>query len=136
MFPENLYAERALRAGAQGYVHKGQPTREILSALRTVTAGKIYVSGALADRFMKRLVGATSAEGDFIKSLSDRELETFGLLGEGLTTEQIAEKMHVSPKTVETFRVNIKKKLRVDSVAALTQLAAQWVLQTSDARPS
>jgi DNA-binding NarL/FixJ family response regulator len=132
MYPENLYGERALRAGAQGYVHKGQPTREILDALRTVIAGKVHVSSTLADRLMKRVIGGAMDEGDPIKILSDRELETFELLGHGLTTEQIASRMHVSPKTVETYRVHIKKKLNVESVPELVQMASQWVLEKMD----
>jgi DNA-binding NarL/FixJ family response regulator len=128
MFSESLYAERALRAGAQGYIHKGQPAQEILAALRTVLAGKIYVSGAMAEQFMKRLVGGRSSESAPVETLSDRELEAFELIGQGLTTEQIAARMHVSPKTVETYRVHIKKKLNVDSLPELVQRATQWVL--------
>lgn len=132
MFPANLYAERALRAGAQGYVHKGQSTQEILNALRVVIAGKVYVDPALAEQFMNRLVGGeASGAVSLVETLSDRELETFGLLGQGLTTEQIAAKMHVSPKTVETYRVHIKKKLKVNSLPELVQCATQWSLQKS-----
>jgi DNA-binding NarL/FixJ family response regulator len=129
MYPEHLYAERALRAGAQGYVNKGQSTREIFNALRTVMAGKVYVSAALGEQLMKRLIGGKTAERSPIDTLSDRELETFELLGQGLTTEEIAAKMHVSPKTVETHRVHIKKKLNVESIPELVQRAAQWLLQ-------
>lgn len=130
MFPENMYAERALRAGAQGYVHKGQSTQEILVALRTVIAGKVYVNPTLAEQFMKRLVGGEkSSERSPVETLSDRELETFELLGQGLTTEQIAATMHVSPKTVETYRVHLKKKLNADSLSELVRRASQWVLE-------
>ena len=130
MYPENVYAERALRAGAQGYVHKGQSTQEILAALRTVIEGKVYVSGAMAEQFMKRMVGGDKPSAHSpVEILSDRELETFELLGQGLTTEQIAARMHVSPKTVETYRVHLKKKLDVDSLPELVQRAAQWVLE-------
>jgi DNA-binding NarL/FixJ family response regulator len=129
MLPENVYAERALRAGAQGYVHKGQSTQAILAALRAVIAGKVHVSDAMAGKFMKRLVGGESSDRSLVDTLSDRELETFELLGQGLTTDQIAEKMHVSPKTVETYRVHIKKKLKVDSLAELVQRAIHWALE-------
>ena len=128
MFPASLYAERALRAGAQGYIHKGQSAQEILAALRTVLAGKVYVHPALAEQFMNRLVGGRSSASAPVETLSDRELEAFELIGQGLTTEQIAARMHVSPKTVETYRVHIKKKLSVDSLPELVQRATQWVL--------
>lgn len=132
MYSEDLYAERALRAGAQGYIHKGQSTREIITALQTVIAGKVYVSGAMAEQFMKRLVGGDKpSEHSTLETLSDRELETFELLGQGLTTEQIAAKMHISPKTVETYRVHIKKKLNIDSLAELVQRAAHWVVENA-----
>jgi DNA-binding NarL/FixJ family response regulator len=131
MYPESLYAERALRAGAQGYVNKGRATREILDALRAVLAGKVYLSGDQADQMLKRLVGRRDAPRSPIESLSDRELETFELLGEGLGTLQIAKRMHVSPKTVETYRVRIKEKLNVDSLPELMRRAAQWVLEKS-----
>src|SRR5262249_39620125 len=129
MYPENLYAERALRAGAQGYLHKGRATRQLLDAIRAVLAGKVYVSGELADELLRRVVGGRAAERSPIDRLSDRELEAFGLMGHGLTTEAIAGKMHVSPKTVETYRARIKEKLGVSHVTELIQRAAQWVLE-------
>jgi len=128
MYPETLYAERALRAGAQGYVHKGRATREILDALRAVLAGKVYLSGDEADRLLQRLVGGQPVERSPIENLSDRELEAFELIGQGQTTEQIAEKMRVSPKTVETYRARIKEKLALNNITELVQRAAQWVL--------
>jgi DNA-binding NarL/FixJ family response regulator len=130
MYPEHLYAERALRAGAQGYVHKGRSTREILDALRTVLAGKIYLSADQADRVLQRLVGGKEAEHSPVEDLSDRELEAFELMGQGLTTEQIGEKMRISPKTVETYRARIKEKLRVGTFTELIQRAAQWVMES------
>lgn len=130
MYPENLYAERALRAGAQGYVNKGRATREILEALRVVLAGKVYLSGGQADELLRRLVGRKDVQKTPIETLSDRELETFELLGQGLETAQIAKRMHVSPKTVETYRVRIKEKLNVDSLPELMRQAAQWVLES------
>jgi DNA-binding NarL/FixJ family response regulator len=129
MHPEKLYAERALRAGAHGYLNKGQPTRHVLDAVRTILQGRVYVSGALADQLLRRVVGQTSEGRSPIESLSDRELEAFQLIGEGLTTEAIAEKMHVSPKTVETFRARIKDKLGISNLPELIQRAAQWVVE-------
>ena len=130
MYPEQVYAERALRAGAQGYVHKGRATREILDALRAVVAGRVYLSGDLTDRLLQRLVGRGKSPGRApVEVLSDRELETFELMGEGLTTAQIAQKMHVSLKTVETYRARIKQKLGVKNVNELMQRAVQSRLE-------
>ncbi len=129
MYAENLYAERALRAGAQGYLHKGQATRQLVDAIRAVLAGKIYVGGELSAGVLPRVVGGASGERSPLSRLSDRELETFELMGNGLTTEAIAAKMHVSPKTVETYRARIKEKLCVSNVTELVQRAAHWVLE-------
>lgn len=132
MHPENLYAERALRAGAQGYLNKGQATHHVLDALRAILQGKIYVSGGLADQLLSRMIGRRKDERSPIESLSDRELEVFQLIGAGLMTEAIAEKMHISPKTVETFRSRIKEKLGLNNMAELIQRAAQWVLESTN----
>lgn len=130
MYPEELYAERALRAGAQGYVHKGRSTREILTALRVVLDGKVYLSGEQADRLLRRLVGGSKDTARApVECLSDRELEAFELMGQGRTTEQIAEAMHISPKTVETFRARIKEKLELDNITELIQRATEWVVK-------
>jgi DNA-binding NarL/FixJ family response regulator len=130
MYPESLYAERALRAGAQGYLHKGQATHHVLAAIRAILQGKVYVSGDLADQLLRRAVGSKADERSPIDSLSDRELETFQLIGQGTTTEVIAERMHVSPKTVETYRARIKEKLGLSNVTELVQRAALWVAET------
>jgi DNA-binding NarL/FixJ family response regulator len=130
MYPANLYAERALRAGAQGYLNKGQATHHVLDAVRAVLQGRVYVSGAIAEQLLQRVVGRKPEERSTIDSLSDRELEAFQLMGEGLTTESIAEKMHVSPKTVETYRARIKEKLGISNLTELIQRAAQWVVES------
>jgi DNA-binding NarL/FixJ family response regulator len=130
MYPENLYAERALRAGAQGYMNKGQATHHVLDAVRAIFQGQVYVSGKLANRLLQRVVGRKPEERSAIDSLSDRELEAFQLTGEGMTTESIAEKMHVSPKTVETFRARIKEKLGISNLTELIQRAALWVVES------
>jgi DNA-binding NarL/FixJ family response regulator len=129
MYPENLYAERALRAGAQGYLNKGQATHHVLDAVRAILQGSVYVSGVLAEQLLKRVVGRKLEDTPAIESLSNRELEAFQLIGEGMTTESIAEKMHVSPKTVETFRARIKEKLGIGNLTELIQRAAQWVVE-------
>jgi DNA-binding NarL/FixJ family response regulator len=130
MYPENLYAERALRAGAHGYLNKGQATHQVLDAVRAVLQGRVYVSGAIAEQLLQRVVGRRSEERSAIDSLSDRELEAFQLIGEGMATESIAEKMHVSSKTVETFRARIKEKLGISNLTELIQRAAQWVVES------
>jgi DNA-binding NarL/FixJ family response regulator len=129
MYPENLYAERALRAGAQGYLHKGRATRQLLDAIRAVLAGNVYVSEELAGDLLHRVVGGKTLERSPIDMLSNRELEAFELMGQGQTTEKIAALMNVSPKTVETYRARIKEKLGLRNVTELVHRAAQWVLE-------
>jgi DNA-binding NarL/FixJ family response regulator len=130
-YPDNLYAERALRAGAMGYIHKGRPADEIITAIRTVLAGKIYLSDEESARMISRLVGGDhqSMQHSAIEALTDRELEVFEHLGHGQTTQQIAQKMHVSPKTVETYRARIKEKLKLHNAMELIQRAVQWVME-------
>jgi DNA-binding NarL/FixJ family response regulator len=129
MYPESLFAERALRAGAQGYLHKGQATSHLLNAIRSVLAGKLYVSGELSEKLLSGLVGAKTAERSPIERLSVRELQAFELMGQGLNTESIATRMRVSPKTIETYRARIKEKLDLSNVTELVQRATQWVLE-------
>lgn len=130
MHPESLYAERALQAGAQGYVHKGQSSHEILAALRAVLAGKVYLSGDQTDVLLNRLVGGRSEMGRSpVENLSDRELEVFELIGQGRTTEQITVTMGISPKTVETYRARIKEKLNLANFTELVQRATRWVVE-------
>lgn len=130
MYPESLYAERALRAGAQGYLNKGQATHHVLEAVRAILQGQVYVSAKTANQLLQRVVGRKPEDRPAIDSLSDRELEAFQLIGEGMTTEAIAEKMHVSPKTVETFRARIKEKLGISNFPELIQQATQWVVES------
>jgi DNA-binding NarL/FixJ family response regulator len=130
MYPENLYAERALRAGAQGYLNKGRATQHVLDAVRAILQGKMYVSGDLADQLIRRVVSGKSEGRSPMDNLSDRELEAFELIGEGMTTESIADNMHISPKTVETFRARIKEKLGLSNMNELIQRAAQWVMES------
>jgi DNA-binding NarL/FixJ family response regulator len=134
MYPENLYAERVLRAGAQGFLNKGRATHELLDAIRAIVAGRIYVSGQFAADLLQRVVSGKPGELSAIDRLSDRELEAFDMIGLGLTTEAIAAKMHVSPKTVETYRARIKEKLGLNNVTELVQRATQWVMATGKAR--
>jgi DNA-binding NarL/FixJ family response regulator len=130
MYAEEIYAERALDAGAQGYIHKGRATREIHEALRTILAGNIYLSPDQSNRMLTRMAGGqkqTSA----IDELSDRELEVFIAMGQGLKTEMIAKRLRISPKTVETYRVHIKTKLGVANITELIHRAATWIADNS-----
>lgn len=130
MYPDSLFAERSLRAGAHGYLHKGQATNHLLNAIRVVLAGKVYLSGELAEKLLHRMVGGKLPERSPIERLSDRELQVFEMIGQGLNTETIAAKIRVSPKTVDTYRARIKEKLDVVHVTELVQRATQWVLES------
>jgi len=130
MHDETLYAERVLRAGAKGFVSKTEPTDRIVNAVRRVLEGRIYLSEHMTDRMLSRTVGSTGGvDRSPIETLSDRELEVFEQVGRGVTTRRIAEKLHLSPKTVETYRENIKCKLNLRNAMELTQHAVQWVLE-------
>lgn len=124
-----LYAPRALRAGAAGFVSKTQPCEDLLVAIRALTEGEIYVAPDVAQRILRRMSsGRARAEGG-VELLSDRELQVFELVGRGQTTGEIAKALHLSPKTVETHRQRIKAKLGIDSGTKLLIRAAQWVAQ-------
>jgi len=131
MYSESLCAERALRAGAMGYVNKEQATEKIVEAIRHVLNDKVYVSESLAERVLHRAIGRgpVNLQQSPVESLSDRELEVFQLIGTGLNTHQVAAKIHVSPKTVQTYRARIKEKLRLERGPQLIQRAVEWVLQ-------
>ena len=127
---EALYAERALRAGAMGYINKQHVTDTIVGAIRTIFAGELFLSKELSARMLHRVIaGKASVAVSPVESLSDRELETFRLIGRGMPTKEIAKAMNLSPKTVETYRARIKEKLELDDMASLTREAAQWVLE-------
>ena len=129
MHDEMLYAERSLRAGALGYITKEEATVNILSAVRRVLSGQVYLSERMAGRMMKRMVGAnTVAElRSPLEVLTDRELEVFQMLGRGLGTRQIAEELRLGIKTVESYRARIKEKLQLADGNQLLQQAIQWV---------
>jgi DNA-binding NarL/FixJ family response regulator len=130
MHDEQLYAERALRAGALGYVHKQEALEKVTSAIRQVLRGELYVSPCVAEHMLQRVLrGEEQPEVSPIQRLSDRELEVFHLIGAGMTTRQIAERLHLSPKTVETHRDHIKRKLRFTNNNELVRHAVEWSLQ-------
>jgi DNA-binding NarL/FixJ family response regulator len=131
MHSEALYAERALRAGALGYVNKDQATDRIVEAIRWVLEGKVYLSEAMAERMLHRAVGG-AREGltrSPVDGLADRELEVFRLIGGGVKTAEIAERLHLSVKTVETYRDRIRRKLNLSDGTRLSHYATQWVLE-------
>ena len=112
MLDETLYAERALRAGASGYIMKQEATERVLVAIRRILGGEIYVSERMANRMLHRFVGGNQADAQSpIADLTDRELEVFRLIGEGHGTRQIAEELHISVKTVESYQAHIKDEV-------------------------
>jgi DNA-binding NarL/FixJ family response regulator len=127
MHDELIYAERALRAGANGYIMKQVATEKVLVAVRRILAGEIYVSDRIANRMLKHYItGSGTTRRSSIADLSDRELEVFRLIGEGHGTRQIAEELHISIKTVESYQAHIKDKLSLRSSRELMQHAIQW----------
>lgn len=131
MHSEALYAERALRAGALGYVNKDQATDRIVEAIRRVLDGKLYLSEAMTERMLRRTVGGTrqAVTGWPPDVLADRELEVFRLIGGGVKTADIAKRLHLSVKTVETYRDRIRQKLDLSDGTQLAHYATQWVLE-------
>ena len=128
VFDESIYAERALRAGAKGYMMKEEAAEKILAAIRTVLSGGIYLSPAMASRLLHLFVGGKSSTvASPADRLSDRELEVFQLIGKGFGNADIARQLHISPKTVETYRAHIKEKLELDGATELLRHAIQWV---------
>jgi DNA-binding NarL/FixJ family response regulator len=127
MHDESIYAERALRAGANGYIMKQEATEKVLVAVRRILSGEIYVSDRIANKMLKHYItGAGTLRNSSIADLSDRELEVFRLIGEGHGTRQIAEELHLSIKTVESYQAHIKEKLSLRSARELLQHAIQW----------
>ncbi|MEM1126470.1 MAG: response regulator transcription factor [Bacteroidota bacterium] len=132
MHDEALYAERALRAGARGYLMKTEASRAVVDAARRVLRGGLYVSEAMGDRMLRQYTAQEGAGSESpLERLSDRELETFEHLGRGLKTSAIAEAMHVSPHTVESYRARIKEKLGLEDGAALLHHAIRYAEQRS-----
>src|SRR3984957_16039581 len=127
MHDEAIYAERALRARANGYIMKQEATEKVLVALRRILNGEVYLSDHISSKMLQQYIsGAPSMIQSRIASLSDRELEVFRLIGEGRATREIAEELHLSVKTVETYQAHIKDKLALRSGRELIQHAIQW----------
>jgi DNA-binding NarL/FixJ family response regulator len=128
MHEESLYALRALRAGARGYVMKHQAEDQLLDALRKVVAGGLYVSPALGEKLVFKLVqGSDSDLGSPVDKLSDRELEVLRHFGQGKTTREVAQTLHLSVKTIETHRAHIKEKLGFKDAPEMVKFAGEWV---------
>lgn len=129
MHDEALYAERALRAGARGYVMKREALDSILQAVRSVIDGEIYISPTMTKRMLFDHIHGSGEARSAVERLSDRELEVFQLIGEGRDMHEIARELHLSKKTVEAHRANIKEKLGVASAREVVRYASQWVSQ-------
>lgn len=131
MHNESLYAERALRNGALGYINKDQATDRIVEAIRRVLTGQVWLSEAMAQRLLQRSVGVGRAEAPRapLDALADRELEVFRLIGQGIKTADIADQLHLSVKTIETYRDRIRQKLDLADGTTLAHYATQWMLE-------
>jgi DNA-binding NarL/FixJ family response regulator len=129
MHDESIYAERALRARAHGYIMKQEATEKVLVAVRRILEGEIYLSNRMANKLLQQYMSGQTAETDSrLAALSDRELEVFRMIGEGLGTRQIAETLHLSMKTVESYQAHLKEKLSLRTGRELMQHAIQWKL--------
>lgn len=127
MHDESLYAERAIRAGARGYVMKDQMTQTVVKAIKQVMEGRIYLSEKIASNLLDGLLyNRTEQIDDPVKLLSNRELEVFQLIGQGYRTMDIARELNLSKKTIDTHRHNLKDKLNIDSSVELVRYAVQW----------
>jgi len=127
MHDESLYAERVLRAGGRGYIMKQEGGKKLMQAIRQVLGGQIYVSEKMSADILEMFSGRrTGTEGSPVEKLTDREFEVFQLIGQGKATRDIAEQLHLSVKTVDVHRANIKTKLKLKSAAELIRFAVRW----------
>jgi DNA-binding NarL/FixJ family response regulator len=129
MHDESLYADRALRAGARGYLMKREALDSVITAVRTVLAGDIYVSPTMQKRMIAEHVGANGETRSIVEKLTDRELEVLQLIGEGMEVRDIAARLHLSAKTVEAHRAHMKEKLNMSNAREVARFAIQWVDQ-------
>ena len=127
--PDDMFAERALRGGALGYVNKSASTGDILRAVEQVLKGEVYVSPDMATRLLHSVVVGTPVSANPVSQLSTREMQVFEMIGQGLKTSEIAAKLQLSPKTIETHREKIKAKLDLANSNELNRRAVQWVLE-------
>ncbi len=129
MHDEMLYADRALRAGARGYLMKREALDSVITAVRAVLSGEIYLSPTMAKRMIAEHVSGGASGKSAVDKLTDRELEVLQLIGEGTEVRDIAEKLHISAKTVEAHRGHIKEKLNLNNAREVARFAVQWVEQ-------
>lgn len=136
MHEEALYAERVLRAGARGYISKEEGGEKLMEAIRHVLSGKIYVSDQMSARILEIFSGGSAAvERSGVEELTDREFEIFERIGDGLSTQEIAERLHLSMKTVDAHRANIKEKLKLRTTNELVSYAARWTALRGRSHP-
>jgi DNA-binding NarL/FixJ family response regulator len=129
MHDESIYAERAMRAGANGYIMKQEATERVLVAIRRILQGDVYLSDRLTNTILQQYVhGASDAKKSPLVNLTDRELEVFRLIGEGHPTRQIADELHLSVKTIESYQAHIKEKLALRNARELVQHAIEWTV--------
>jgi DNA-binding NarL/FixJ family response regulator len=129
MHDESLYAERALRAGARGYITKHEASVNVMAAIRQVMEGKIYLSSGSLSQIMGKVMKGRDVTVQPIDRLADRELEVFELIGRGLTTREIGARLHLGVTTVDTYKGRIKEKLQLENSARLRMAAARWLQQ-------
>lgn len=128
MHDESLYAERALRAGAQGYIMKQEASEKILTAIHRVLSGELYLSDRMKEKMLHRIVSAKKEETAFsVDKLSDREMEVLQLIGNGYSTRQIAAELKLSVKTIDSYREHLKLKLQLEKGSDLVRYAIQWM---------
>lgn len=137
MHEESFYAERAIRAGAKGYITKQEATKNVIGAIRKVLQGRLYLSEKMNEELLSSLVSNHGSDcgGSPADRLTDRELEVFNLLGRGKGTREIAEQLYLSTKTIETYRSRIKEKLNLRTGSELLQHAFQWVTSHDQGKP-
>jgi DNA-binding NarL/FixJ family response regulator len=129
MHDESIYAERAMRAGANGYIMKQEATEKVLVAIRRILQGEVYLSDRLTNTMLQQYVrGTPSTKSSPLVTLTDRELEVFRLIGEGHSTRQIADELHLSVKTIESYQAHIKEKLALKDARELVQHAVEWTV--------
>jgi DNA-binding NarL/FixJ family response regulator len=127
MYDENVYAERAIRAGAAGYLMKSEPTKNIVEAIRSAHEGEVYLSRKMSSRILNKVAMGRTAEPSFaIDELTDREMAVFQMLGQGYSVQEIQDRLSLSRKTIETYRRRAKEKLGFETVSELLQYAVQW----------
>lgn len=129
---EELYADRALRAGAHGFISKGEAADRLIEAIRTVQSGGVWLSERMTERMLARVRQGSALAQSPIERLSDREPEVFELIGRGRTTHEIAARLHLSPKTIESYRESLKTKLSLRNSTQLTHHAVQWLLESNN----